>query len=246
VVLAHGFTQTGRIWGSLDRNLAADHQVVGVDMPGHAGSSAVVATLVDGAQLLGDAGGRAIYLGYSMGARFCLHLALARPESVDGLVLISGTGGIEDPDERRRRRAADEELADSIDPPGNPASAVSVETFLRRWLGRPMFAGISPGATGFEERLRNTGTGLASSLRRAGAGTQTPLWGSLGALAMPVLVISGQRDEKFTALGQRLADSIGANATHAVVAGAGHAPHLQQPGEVADLIRSRLGRPRAG
>ena len=35
VVLAHGFTQTGRVWGTMDHHLATDHQVLRVDLPGH-------------------------------------------------------------------------------------------------------------------------------------------------------------------------------------------------------------------
>jgi 2-succinyl-6-hydroxy-2,4-cyclohexadiene-1-carboxylate synthase len=242
LVLAHGFTQTGQVWSSMQDDLARDHEVVLVDLPGHAGSSGVAANLVDGALLLAAAGGRAAYLGYSMGARFCLHLALQRPAQVDRLVLISGTAGIDDPAERRARRRADEALAEQLDPTGGPAwAAVPVETFIRRWLEAPLFDGISPEANGLAERLRNTGPGLASSLRLAGTGTQQPLWGRLGELAMPVLVITGEDDERFTALGDRLVAAIGANATHAVVAGAGHAPQLQRPDEVAELVRRHLG-----
>jgi len=239
--MAHGFTQTGRLWGSMDGDLATDHQVVRVDMPGHGGSSEVAAALTDGARLLGDAGGRGVYVGYSMGARFCLHLALARPEWVAGLVLISGTAGIDDVDERRRRRRSDQDLADQLDPPdgGRP---MPVAAFLRRWMDNPMFADISPTAAAFEERLRNTGPGLASSLRMAGTGTQRPLWHSLAELAAPVLIISGALDQKFTALGRRLTGSIGTNATHVEVSDAGHAPHLQRPGTVAALVRSHVRR----
>ena len=235
--MAHGFTQTGRVWGGVDVDLATDHQVVRVDMPGHGDSSGVAAGLEDGALLLGEAGGRATYLGYSMGARFCLHLALARPDLVDGLVLISGTAGIDDEEERRRRRASDDELADELDPGpgGNPP--LSVGTFVRRWLEGPMFAGISPTAIGLDERLRNTGPGLASSLRLAGTGTQQPRWDTIGSLAMPVLIITGELDQKFTTLGRRMADAIGPGASRCVVAGAGHAPHLQRPHEVAALVR---------
>ena len=52
--MAHGFTQTGRVWGSMDANLAADHRLVLVDLPGHAGSSEVAVGLDDGAALLGE------------------------------------------------------------------------------------------------------------------------------------------------------------------------------------------------
>jgi 2-succinyl-6-hydroxy-2,4-cyclohexadiene-1-carboxylate synthase len=241
-VLAHGFTQTGRVWGTLDHDLARDHEVVTVDMPGHGRSSDVRATLVDGALLLGRVGGPAAYLGYSMGARFCLHLALACPQAVRSLVLISATAGIDDPDERRARRAADAALADRLDPGRPGEEAVTVEDFLREWMDKPLFAGIDPSAAGLEERRRNSGPGLASSLRLAGTGTQLPLWEKLGRLDMPVLAVCGEADTTFTELGRRLTDAIGPNATLAVVAGAGHAPHLQRPGAVADLVRSHLYR----
>ena len=150
VVLAHGFTQTRRVWGSLDRDLAHDHQVVAVDLPGHGDSAGVPATLVDGALLLARVGGPAAYLGYSMGARFCLHLALACPEVVHALVLISGTAGIEDPEERRARQASDAALAEQLDP-GPGGGPVPIEAFLAL-AGEPLFAGVDPGAVGFAER----------------------------------------------------------------------------------------------
>ncbi len=241
VVLAHGFTQTGRVWGTMDQALATDHQIVRVDLPGHGRSGSVRAGLTDGARMIGAEGGRAVYVGYSMGARFCLDLALARPDLMAGLVLISGTAGIDHAGQRQDRRRSDALLADELDPPdGQPG--VPVPAFVRRWLAGPLFAGIPPEADGFEERCTNTGAGLASSLRLAGAGTQHPSWPQLSALSFPVLIVSGAEDGKFTDLGHRLAASIGANATHHVVPGTGHAPHLQRPADVADRVRWLTGR----
>ncbi len=251
IVLAHGFTQTGRLWNAMDERLAADHQVVRVDMPGHAGSSHIAADLIEGAHLLGAAGGRGAYVGYSMGARFCLHLALARPDLVTSLVLISGTAGLDRPGDRQARRASDEALAYELDPPAHlddtaglrEVRQARLDAFLRRWLDNPMFAGISPEAVGFEERRRNTGPGLASSLRLAGTGTQLPLWDRLEWLRMPVLIVTGEHDDRFTETGRRMAAAIGVNATHVVVPGTGHSPQLQNPGLVAELVRSHLGAP---
>ena len=240
LVLAHGFTQTSRVWGSMDADLARLHQVVAVDMPGHGASSDVASTLVDGALQLAEVGGRAHYLGYSMGARFCLHLALARPDLVNSLVLISGTAGIEDEGERRARRRSDAALADRLDPGRPSGDAVPIEAFLREWMSNPMFKGVTAEAAGLEERQANTGRGLASSLRLAGAGSQLPLWNLLGRLEMPVLVVTGGVDEKFSALGRRMVDAIGSNATLVVVPGAGHAPHLQRPAVVAGSVRRHV------
>src|SRR5690606_23536537 len=118
--------------------------------------------------LLGDAAGPATYVGYSMGGRLALHLALARPDLVRRLVLIGATGGIDDEDDRAARRAADERLAAHLE-------QVGVATFVDEWLAQPLFAGLSPTAAARDERLANTAEGLASSLRLAGTGTQEPL-----------------------------------------------------------------------
>ncbi len=59
---------------------------------------------------IGDLGERGVYVGYSMGGRLALRLALERPELVRALVLVSATAGIADRSRarrpRRRRRAA--------------------------------------------------------------------------------------------------------------------------------------------
>ena len=170
-----------------------------------------------------------------MGARFTLHAALARPDLVQRLVLISGTAGIDDDAERADRRASDEALADHVLDLGVPA-------FLDEWLDLPLFAGLPPERAHRAAREANTAAGLASSLRLAGTGTQQPLWDRLAELAMPVLVVTGADDAKFTALGRGLVDGIGRNATLAVVEGAGHTVHLERPGPFLDVVVPWLAR----
>lgn len=222
IVLVHGFAQTQACWGEAGAALAADHEVVRVDAPGHGGSAEVRADLVTTAGLLADAGGTATYLGYSMGGRMVLHAALARPEAVRALVLVGATAGIDDPIEREARQVADDALAVAIETDG-------VEAFLDRWLALPLFAGLDERTSFRAERSTNTAAGLASSLRLAGTGAQEPLWDRLAAIAAPTLVVAGEQDEKFTTLGRRLVEGIGPNATFADIPGAGHSAHLEQP-----------------
>jgi 2-succinyl-6-hydroxy-2,4-cyclohexadiene-1-carboxylate synthase len=233
LVLVHGFTQTSRSWDTVAARLTGRFEVVAVDAPGHGGSGAVRATLPDGASLLGAIGGPATYLGYSMGGRLCLNLAVARPDLVRRLVLVSTTAGIEDPAERVARRVADDELASSIERDG-------LDVFLERWLALPLFSTLTADAAGADDRRRNTAPGLASSLRLAGAGTQEPLWDRLGELTMPVLVVAGALDAKYVAIAERLAANI-PDATLEVVVGAGHAVHLEQPETFAGALDGWLG-----
>ncbi len=108
LVLAHGFTQTGRLWGTFGELVGRGRRTVSVDLPGHGDSSAVAADLIEGGALLAAAGGEEPFdlLGYSLGARFSLHAALAAPHRVRRLVLIGATAGIEDEAARAARRRA--------------------------------------------------------------------------------------------------------------------------------------------
>jgi 2-succinyl-6-hydroxy-2,4-cyclohexadiene-1-carboxylate synthase len=233
LVLVHGFTQTNRCWGSFADDLARDHELVLVDAPGHGGSAMVAADLPATADLLSEVGGPATYVGYSMGGRMALHLALQHPGQVARLVLVGTTAGIIDDAERAARRSADEQLADHLE-------AIGVEKFVDEWLTQPMFAGLTRDAAAVPERLRNSPDGLASSLRLAGTGTQQPLWDRLGDLAMPVLVMAGVDDAKFSAVASRLGHAIGPNASVALVPRAGHSAPFENPADAASIVRRWL------
>ena len=235
IVLVHGFAQNRHCWGPLFDDLVRDHEVCRIDAPGHGRSSTFHAGLRTGARLIADQGGRATYLGYSMGARFLLHLALSMPELVERLVLIGGTAGIDDPAERALRRDQDETMAKRLERDG-------VDAFVEAWLGQPLFAGLTEDVQFREARAENTVEGLAESLRQAGTGAQDPLWGRLHRLAMPVLVVAGALDAKFTELGHRMAAAIGDNAEVAIIPGAGHAAHLERPDELIAVLRDFLSR----
>jgi 2-succinyl-6-hydroxy-2,4-cyclohexadiene-1-carboxylate synthase len=133
-------------------------------------------------------------------------------------------------------------LASELDPPVSAGGELDdperLDAFLRRWLSLPLFAGIPAGDAGLAQRRTNTPAGLASSLRLAGTGAQRPLWDRLPTIQIPVLVITGERDAKFTALGQRMARAIGDNAAHVVVPNIGHAAHLEDPPTAAALVRA--------
>jgi len=233
LVLVHGFTQTRRCWGPIADDLAGDHEVVRVDAPGHGRSSEVLAGLRTGGRLIADQGGDATYLGYSMGGRYLLHLALANPELVRGLVLLGATAGIDDPQARAERVEADRRTAARV-------RELGVLDFVQEWVAQPLFAGIPAERQYVLERTENTVDGLESSLLQSGTGAQDPSWHRLHRLDMPVLVVAGERDEKFTGLGRRLQTCIGGNATFATVPGAGHAAHLEQPEAFLDVLRPWL------
>lgn len=234
-VLLHGFTQNAQAWGPFADRLADRRAVVGVDLPGHGRSDRVRADLPGTADLLAASIPPGIVVGYSMGGRVALHLALRHPQVVTGLVLISTTAGIDDADERASRRADDERLADRIE-------SIGVDAFLTEWLSQPLFAGLDPERSRRDARRMNSAAGLAASLRMCGTGTQRPLWDELPRIACPTLVVVGAEDAKFRSLGERLSGAIGPAAELVVIAGAGHNAPLELPEETAEEIGARTDR----
>jgi 2-succinyl-6-hydroxy-2,4-cyclohexadiene-1-carboxylate synthase len=195
-----------------------DVRTVEVPEPGDFGSTA---------RAIGDAGGPGVYAGYSMGGRLCLRLALDRPDLVHGLVLVSATPGIENAAERAARVASDERWAALAERDG-------IEAFLAAWLAQPMFASVPAGAPGLADRRRLTPTFVAACLRRLGTGAMEPMWDRLPELTIPVLLVTGTRDEKFTAIARRMLDRL-PDAVHREI-DAGHALPLEQPTALGELV----------
>ena len=234
VVLVHGFTQTLGSWDRVAATLAGTFAVVRVDLPGHGGSGAVEITFEETAAAIGEAGGSATYVGYSMGGRLCLRLAVDRPDLVRSLVLVGASPGLADGRERAARQAADEALASEVERMGTAA-------FLEGWLDQALFATLDPEPEDLDARLSNSPGGLATALRRLGTGVQEPLWDRLHELKMPVLVVAGEDDVRYTLIAERMAGAIGDTAQAATVPGAGHAAHLERPADFSRLLTEFLG-----
>jgi 2-succinyl-6-hydroxy-2,4-cyclohexadiene-1-carboxylate synthase len=232
LVLLHGFTQTGRSWAPVVEEVRERYRCFAPDLPGHGDADGRRPATFDAvAAYLGALRlDRFTLCGYSMGGRLALEAALRLPARVARLVLIGATAGLEAAAEREARAAADAELAKRIE-------AIGLEAFVDEWGRQPLFAsqprGVAEAAR--EDRLRSSAAGLAAALRGMGTGVMTPRWDRLGELKMPVTVIVGEHDEKFRAVGDRMALAL-PDARVIVVPGAGHAAHLEAPHAVAEAI----------
>lgn len=246
LLLLHGFTGSAATWDDAVDHWRSTRRVIAPDLLGH-GRSAVPGDparyapekqAADLAGLLEELDcGSADVVGYSMGARLALVLALHQPGCLRRLVLESPSPGIEDATARAERRAADGRLAAILEEQGLAA-------FVDAWQSQPFFASHARLSPETRERLRAERLGhdplsLAASLRGAGQGAMEPLHDRLGSIGHPTLVIAGSLDavglERARLVALRLPD-----ARLAVIEGAGHTPHLEQPHDFLRLASRHL------
>lgn len=233
IVMLHGFGGTRRAWDSVAAALDPERYLpLALDLPGHGAAADAERPITFAgcvAHVLERAPERFVLCGYSLGGRIALHIALAAPERVSRLVLVSCSPGIEDGEERAQRRVADEALARELE-------EIPFEHFIERWRSQPLFAHDPPevGCLAREEQRRNRPDALAAVMRGIGTGEMQPLWSRLGELDMPTVVVAGDRDMKFLELGRRMTGMLPA-ATFAALAG-GHALPLENPAGVALCI----------
>jgi 2-succinyl-6-hydroxy-2,4-cyclohexadiene-1-carboxylate synthase len=237
LVLLHGFTHTGASWDQVVAALPQRYRPLAPDIRGHGSASdhrpvSLAGVIDDVSAVTAEA---FELVGYSMGGRLALHVALGRPGGVRRLVLIGASPGIADPAPRAERRAADERLADEVE-------AMSIEAFAQRWAQTGVLADQPAAiqAAVRADRLRNAPAGLAAALRGLGTGALPSLWGRLGELEVPVDLVVGERDAKFRAIAAEMAAALPLARVH-TVAGAGHAVHLEAPEAVAAVIAGETG-----
>jgi 2-succinyl-6-hydroxy-2,4-cyclohexadiene-1-carboxylate synthase len=244
VVLIHGFTGSGKNWASLSEALVRQGwHVIALEMLGHGRSDApddpqrytiehCQADVVAALRKLNVAPGKAILIGYSMGARIALYCALSG--YFGALVLESGSPGLASQAERDQRRRSDEALATRIEEYG-------VEAFVDYWEELPVFSSqvILPSRTRAalrDQRLHNSAHGLANSLRGVGTGAQPSLYASLAEITIPTLLITGADDKKFCDVALKMAEQM-PQVQHHIVPGAGHTVHLEQPAAFEAIVR---------
>lgn len=233
LVLLHGFAGTHRAWdGVIERLDPERYRPLALDLPGHGeqvDAERPISFVGCVEYVLERAPERFALCGYSLGGRVALHVALAAPERVSRLVLVSTTAGIEDDDERANRSAADRRLADEL-------TGGSLQDFVVRWCAQPMFADDPPAVDVLarEDYRRNELDAIAAVLCGIGTGEMAPLWSRLHELEMPVTVLFGDRDAKFQVIGRRMAELMPQSVMKTVPGG--HRLPLESPAAVVNTL----------
>ncbi|OLN21673.1 2-succinyl-6-hydroxy-2,4-cyclohexadiene-1-carboxylate synthase [Domibacillus antri] len=240
VLFLHGFTGSGDTWRHIAPLIPCE--AVMPDLAGHGRTIAECFDLESEAEamktIMNNMGFAAFHVvGYSMGGRLALALAVTYPETVRSLVLESASPGLATEEERADRRKSDEQLACKIEKEG-------IEAFVDFWENIPMFETqkslpASVRESMRSERLNQSASGLASSLRAMGTGAQKSYWNRLHELKMPVLLLTGTRDQKFTHIARRMKERI-PHCQWIEFDDTGHAIHVEQHKKFGTIIKTFL------
>jgi pimeloyl-ACP methyl ester carboxylesterase len=234
LVFAHGFACGAAMWEPQVRAFGGRYRVVTYDVRGHGASTAPTdpaaysqqASVEDLYQLMLRLGIRdACLCGLSMGGGIAIDFALAHPELLAGLVVAdTGSGSAGDPEVRRaavaRRLAALER---------------GIEAGADHLIAEPIFATCAAMGPEAARHLRSLLTthrahGLIGTLDGLERTRRTPyqLESELKSLALPTLIVVGERDESCLAPSRFLADTI-PSARLATIRGVGHMSNLEDP-----------------
>lgn len=176
-------------------------------------------------------------MGYSMGGRLALTIAILYPERVRKLILESASPGLKTYEERILRRMKDGELANLIKEKG-------IKSFVAYWEEIPLFSTMNRLPNLIKEgirkqRLSNNTNGLVNSLLGMGTGSQPSWWDKLNLLRCEVLLLTGEKDEKFCKIAERMAGNM-ENASWIVINNCGHAIHVEQKEKFGTIVSDFL------
>lgn len=222
-VFLHGFV------GFVDDFRALDLPGVALPLPGHHPSEPVDSAfdferVADRLLVRARANERVHLVGYSLGARLALSIAVRHPQSIGRLTLIGVHPGIEDPEERAERSRSDEAWATMLETEG-------LEAFLRSWHAQPVLATRRPRP----DRTHHDPHALAFALRRLGLARMPSYWSRLGSLAVPTELVVGEHDAKFLPLAER-ARSLIPRAKLVRIADAGHNVLVDHPEALREVL----------
>ena len=244
LIWLHGFLGAGRDWRPIAKRLPDYHHVM-LDLPGHGESihrqpetifsfpgaaRAIMATLeqpgLDTVTLI----------GYSMGARLALYLALRFPLRIRGLVMEGGSPGLRTEAERDERRQRDRETRHAL-------QCQPMTEFLNAWYDQPLFHSLRNHPELLRRlrasRCNNDISGLCRAHEGLGIATQPDLWPELPRLSMPTLSIVGEQDDKYGAIARAM-QSRSACIKMVTVPKCGHNTHVEDPKTFARLLSAWL------
>ena len=208
VLFLHGFMGSLADFQEVANLLNDDFCCLLIDLPGHGktevksdldyGMERVAIAIIDLLEQLAIK--QCFLVGYSMGGRLALYLAVHFPQYFPQVVLESASPGLENEAERVKRIEQDLIVV-------NRLKSQDLNLFLQQWYSNPLFSSFVKHPNyqkAIARRLNNNPNKLVKSLIHMGLGVQPSLWHQLEFIQPKILLIVGALDLKFTKINQRI------------------------------------------
>lgn len=169
--------------------------------------------------------GKRILLGYSLGARLALQALKQNASLWSGAVLLSVNPGLKSEEEKIVRRTHDEQWAQRFRQ--DPWS-----TLMRDWNGQSVFSGDQAEPDRHESNYNREQ--LAQILTQWSLGAMPEAGDFLKQCTVPMVLLSGKKDQKFTEMLEKLEAS--EKVKKVIVPEAGHRLLFSAPSQVTEQI----------
>jgi len=205
ILFLHGFMGNVHEFDEVIKLLFNDFSYLTIDLPGHGKTQVlndecytITSTAAAIIQLLDKLKIDQCYLiGYSMGGRLALYLTLHFPQRFLKVILESASPGLATETARLARIKGDTQIARKLSRIMNKDDFYD---FLNNWYQQPIFGDIKNHPqyqSMISSRLANHPLNLVKSLQFMGTGSQPGLWELLPNNNIPLLLLVGEKDEKF-------------------------------------------------
>ncbi|PZU94941.1 MAG: 2-succinyl-6-hydroxy-2,4-cyclohexadiene-1-carboxylate synthase [Pseudanabaena sp.] len=235
---------------------------VAIDLLGHGETRAVGAIALDSDYTMASTANLIIkfldklhlkpchLVGYSMGGRLALYLAIFYPEYFRKAAIESASAGLTSESARLSRQEQDFLLAHKLETMKPSFDGVAAlhhqnleqtkffELFLESWYQQSIFGNLRSHPNFpqmLAQRLNNSPLELARSLRNLGLGMQRSLCKKLAEIDIPLLLVVGELDQKFIEINQQIAEQV-RFAKLEIIANCGHNTHFENPELFAQKI----------
>ncbi len=204
IIFVHGFIGSAEDWEEVISEFKDKYYCIAIDLPGHGSTlcdndeefeisktNARLKTLIDRLGIKSP-----IVVAYSMGARYILDFAVNYPRYFSAMIIESGSCGLKSEQERKERVFNDYLLSQRI-------KDSDKLDFLEFWYSMPLFGEIKKHPEYkklINNRAKSDKNGLIKSLDFAGTGKMASLHEQWKSLEIPCLLITGEKDEKYSAI----------------------------------------------
>lgn len=169
-------------------------------------------------------------LGYSLGGRLAFHALLHQPELWQGAIIISADSGLASECDRNNCLTKDIVW-------GNKFLHENWNNLIQEWSSLPIFCGHKPSYSVLEEDFSRAK--ISKVFQKFSKGHQKDLLPNLQNLVIPMLYISGEKDNKYHQVGQRLASQC-PRLTHHISLHIGHRVPWENSNELIYIVSDFL------